>query len=249
MKQLWIPAALYLKCPWCGSFLTTPVIPTMQTSITSKSEYHDGCSDRDEEAMDLLSDYNGLQERNNRVVWGDKYYVNSFSVKPERSKIQSEGRRGGEREKNYVGWMETVLSRGEVREWTLSRVCVTPTGSLICSAFVYFPRLKPLWRHIEVPSSSITWHRESWRERQTERERRAWNCVRRRRGEGRLLFTASFEPAFQGNSLDSCLRYVGTQLRLQFQTFINLHSRWHQYIHFRYLSWLPHLERRDKLRF
>ena len=43
--------------------------------------------------------------------------------------------------------------------------------------------------------------------------------------EGRLLFTASFEPTCQGNSLDSCLRYVGTQLRLEFQTSINLHSR------------------------
>ena len=35
----------------------------MQTSITSKAKYHDGCSDRDEEAVDLLSDYNGVQKK------------------------------------------------------------------------------------------------------------------------------------------------------------------------------------------
>ena len=226
--NIWTTEGLYLECPRNESFLTIPVISKMQTSITSKAKYHDRCCDRDEEAMDLLSGYNGLQKE--RRQWGEG--INTMWIRFElRQDIVKFRVRGGGGDKNNMGWMETVLSRGEVWEWTLSRVCVTPPGSLICSAFVYFSRLKPLWRHIEVLSSSITWHRESCRQRQTDRqrepERRAWNCVRGRRREGRLLFTASFEPALQGNSLDSCLRYVGTQLHLQFQTSINLHSRWH----------------------
>jgi hypothetical protein len=40
----------------------------MQTSITSKVKYHDGCPDRDEEAMDLLSDYSGVQKKEENGV-------------------------------------------------------------------------------------------------------------------------------------------------------------------------------------
>jgi len=112
-----------------------------------------------------------------------------FGLRQDRVKFRV---RGGGCDKSNMSWMETVLSRGEIWEWTLSRVCVTHPGSLICSAFVYFSRLKPLWRHIEVLSSSITWHRESCRERQTEPERRAWNCVRGWRRKGGSFIVHSF---------------------------------------------------------
>jgi hypothetical protein len=178
----WTPAELYLKCPRGEGVLTNPVIPTMQTSITSKAKYHDGWSDWDEGSMDLLSEYNGLPSK--RREWAEGINTTWIRFEVTQDRVQFRVGEGGGRKIIWVGWKQ-FWAAGKLRGRKLSRVCVTPRGSLICSAFVYFSGLKPLWRHIEVPSSSITWHRESCRERQLERDRKLEIVLG---GEGRVVY-------------------------------------------------------------
>jgi len=134
--------------------------------------------------------------------------------------------RGGGREKLYGLDGNSFEPRGSLRVNTVSRMC-NIHGIINLLSFCVFL----------APKTLVTSYRSSFlinhvtqgilpRERDRQSEREGLEIVLGG-GEGRVVYCSQLHlnQLLQGNSLDSCLRYVGTQLRLQFQTSINLHSR------------------------